>query len=203
MAINLVKGDKIKLEKDNGTKLTNICVGLNWGAIQKKGFLGIKSTETVDLDASVAVFADNNNLLETIYFGNLKSRDGSIKHSGDDRTGDEGGKDELDNEVITIDLTKVSSGATKIVVMLNSFKGQDFATIPYATMRVYEGTSKRVDSVFANYNISSDPKFAGFVALVLGKIYKHNGEWKVEAIGEPTRDKNLKDTITTVAQKFL
>lgn len=33
MAIRLEKGQRINLEKDNGAKLTNFCVGCNWGAI--------------------------------------------------------------------------------------------------------------------------------------------------------------------------
>ena len=51
MAIRLEKGQRINLEKNNGSKLTNICVGVNWGAIVKTGWFGIKSTEAVDLDA--------------------------------------------------------------------------------------------------------------------------------------------------------
>ena len=57
MAINLEKGQRINLEKSNGTKLQNICVGVNWGAIEKKGFFGTKK-EAVDLDASCAVYDD-------------------------------------------------------------------------------------------------------------------------------------------------
>jgi tellurium resistance protein TerZ len=58
MAINLEKGQRINLEKGNGSKLQNICVGINWGAIEKKGFLGMGgSKEAVDLDASCALFS--------------------------------------------------------------------------------------------------------------------------------------------------
>ncbi len=202
MPINLVKGEKIKLEKDNGTKLTELCVGLNWGAIQKKGFFGTK-TESVDLDSSVVLFDDKGFILDTIYYGSLKSRDGAIKHSGDDRSGDSGGDDGLDNEVITINLQQITANADRMFFILNSFKGQDFAEIPFARLRLYEGTSKKVINVFASYNIASDPKFSGHVSMILGKIYKHNGEWKVEALGEPTKDRSLKETIETIKKKFL
>ncbi|MBN2695000.1 tellurium resistance TerZ family protein [bacterium] len=202
MPINLVKGEKIKLEKDNGTKLTEICIGLNWGSIQKKGFFGTK-TETVDLDSSVVLFDSKGFILDTVYYGSLKSRDGAIKHSGDDRSGDSGGDDGLDNEVITINLKQITENADKMFFILNSFKGQDFASIPFARLRLYEGTPKKVVNVFASYNIASDPKFSGSVSMVLGKIYKHNGEWKVEALGEPTRDRSLKETIETIKKNFL
>ena len=76
MAINLQKGQRINLEKSNGSKLQNICVGINWGAIEKKGWFGGTSKEAVDLDASCALYDDNKNLLDIIYFGQLKSKDG-------------------------------------------------------------------------------------------------------------------------------
>ncbi|MCS3208730.1 TerD family protein [Bacteroides stercoris] len=68
MAIKLEKGQRINLEKNNGSKLTNICVGVNWGAIEKKGWFGTKTTEAVDLDASCAEFDAANNIVDKIWF---------------------------------------------------------------------------------------------------------------------------------------
>ena len=67
--INLVKGQKIDLKKSSGSSLENICLGLNWGMIEKKGFFGGIKKEAVDLDASCAVFDKDKNLLDTVYFG--------------------------------------------------------------------------------------------------------------------------------------
>jgi stress response protein SCP2 len=65
MAINLQKGQRISLEKTDGAKLQNICVGINWGAIEKKGLFGFGTTkEAVDLDASCALYDDQKRLLE-------------------------------------------------------------------------------------------------------------------------------------------
>lgn len=209
MAINLTKGQKISLKKENGGSLTNMCIGINWGAIDvvSKGFLGFgggdKKKEAVDLDASCALFDNDNKLLDVVYFGQLSSKDGSIRHSGDDRTGDVDGDDGLDNEVITVDLSRVSPNATKIAFVLNSFRGQDFATVPFATIRIYEGTPTRVDNIFATFNISGDPKFSGYVSMIMGKLYNRNGEWKFASIGEPTKDKKLEDTLKTVVQSYL
>lgn len=202
MAISLQKGQKISLVKENGAKLTNVCIGMNWGAIEKRGLFG-SNKETVDLDASCAVFDEQKKPLEVVYFGNLKSKDGSIKHSGDDLTGDMAGDDGLDNEVITIDFSKLSPAASFVAFVVNSFKGQDFATIPFASIRIYEGTPGRVDNEFAKYNIAKDPSFSGHVAMILGVFYKRNGEWKFNAIGQPTTDKKLQETMNTVAQRFL
>jgi tellurium resistance protein TerZ len=203
MAITLEKGQRINLEKSNGVKLLNVCVGVNWGAIESKGFFGQKKIEAVDLDASCATFDDNNKDLEVIYFRNLKSNNGSIKHSGDDLVGDTGGDDGLDNEIISVDLTKLDSKVTKIAFVLNSFKGQDFKSIPFASIRLYEGTASKVNEVIAKYDIANDSTFGGKVSMVLGVLYNKNGEWKFNAIGESTNDRDLKGTLSTVVSKYL
>ncbi|WP_025564027.1 TerD family protein [Psychromonas sp. SP041] len=200
MAISLQKGQKISLEKSNGSSLTNLCVGVNWGAITKKGFFGTK-TVAVDLDASCAVFDANKTLLDVVYFGKLKST--GIQHSGDDRTGDTDGDDGLDNEVINVNLSQLPANADQVVFVLNSFSGDDFKTIPFASIRLYEGTPTRVDSIHAVYDIANDAKFAGSVSMVLGKLYKHNGSWKFSALGETTNDKKLEQTVKTVETGYL
>ncbi|HWW40629.1 TerD family protein [Pedobacter sp.] len=204
MAINLQKGQRISLEKSNGSKLQNICVGINWGAIEKKGLFGFgKTKEAVDLDASCALFNDKKQLLDVIYFGSLKSKDGSIKHSGDDLTGDMGGDDGLDNEIITVDFGRLNPEVNHVAFVLNSFRGHDFGTIPFASIRIYEGTPTRVNEVFATYDIAHGSNFAGHVSMVMGIFYKKNGEWKFNAIGEPTKDRKLEDTVKTVTQSYL
>ena len=204
MAINLQKGQRINLEKTNGSKLQNICVGINWGAIEKKGMFGLgKTKEAVDLDASCALYDDNKKMTDIIYFGNLKSKDGAVKHSGDDQSGDMGGDDGLDNEVITLDFSQLNPAITYAAFVLNSFRGQDFGTIPFASIRIYEGTAKRVNEIFATYDIASGAGFAGHVSMVMGVFYKRNGEWKFNAIGEPTKDKKLEETIATVTKNYL
>jgi len=192
LAIDLVKGQRISLKKSDGSRLNTFCVGANWGAIEKKGFFGTKK-EAVDLDLSVAVFDENKNLVDIIYYGNLRGH--GIYHSGDDLTGDLDGDDGLDNEVIEINLSQVPNNVSNIVFILNSYKQQDFATIPFASIRLYEGTPTKVNNVYAVYNVASDPK--------LGKLYKKNNEWKFAAIGEPTKDRDLKSTVITVMNKYL
>lgn len=164
MAIRLEKGQRINLEKDNGAKLQSICVGVNWGAIKKKNWLGFTTTEAVDLDASCAQFDAQGNIIDKVWFRHLASNDGAIKHSGDDLTGDMDGDDGLDNEVITVDLHKVNPRTDKIAFVLNSFRGQDFKLIPFASIRIYEGTPTKVREVFATYDIANDPTFAGSVS---------------------------------------
>lgn len=203
MAINLTKGQRINLEKSNENKLQSICVGVNWGAIKRKYFWENRKMEVADLDASCATFDDKNNALEVVYFGNLRSRNRSIMHGSDDLTSDVDNDDGLDNEVITIDLAKLPSNVFKIAFVLNSFKGYDFKAIPFASIRIYEGTPSRVNEVFATYNIVNDASFAGSVSMVMGVFSKRDGEWEFNAIGETTKDKKLKETLATVVSKYL
>ena len=201
MAINLAKGQKINLKKDNGSDLNSFCVGANWGAIETKGLFGGTKKKAVDLDLSVGIFDANKNLAQVVYFGNLKSA--GVTHSGDDTTGDIDGDDGLDNEVIQINLSQIPSDIEHVVFVLNSYQGQDFATVPFASIRLYEGTPSRVNEVVATYNIASDSKFSGFVSMILGKLYRRNGEWKFSAIGEPTRDAKLEQTLMSVQRTYL
>lgn len=200
MAIDLKKGQKIDLTKGNGSKLSSFCVGANWGMIEKKGLFSGTKKVAVDLDLSVGLFDANKNLVNTVSFQNLSSP--GVNHSGDDLTGDEDGDDGLDNEVIQVALDSIPSNVEHVVFILNSFNGQDFATVPFAAIRLYEGTPERVNEVVAEFNIASDPKFKGYVSMILGKLYRRNGEWKFSAIGEPTRDGGISGTLNS-AKSFI
>lgn len=225
MAINLTKGQKIDLRKSNGEQLTNFCVGVNWGAIEtlKPGFLGIgtkKVVEDVDLDLSCIMTNTNGELVDWIYspdyngylqknnypLGKLTSKDFALKHSGDDRQGDVGGDDGLDNEIISVDLNKVSSDITQIFFFINIYlnPGQniDFSKIPFAKIRMYEGTPTRVNNVHSNFDVVTDSSYIGKGALILGKLYKRNNEWKFDAIGDPTDDRMFLQTIQKIISNY-
>lgn len=196
--IKLEKGQRIPLEKD-GNKLTQISIGVNWGAIKGGWF---SSDQPVDLDASVGLFDSSGRLLEKVYFGNKSSNNGSIKHSGDDRSGDLGGDDGKDNETITIDLQKVPESVQSIAFVLNSYTKIDFDKIPYAGIRVLEGINSAAKPLAA-YNVAHDAKFKGAVSMVLGKVYRHNDAWKFSAIGEPSTSQNLNETLDHFARNYL
>ena len=202
MAISLQKGQRVSLEKSDGSSLKKVCVGVNWGMIEKKK-LWWKEKIAVDLDASAAIFNANKELIDIVYFGKLISDCKAIIHSGDDLTGDEDGDDGLDNEVIEVDLSLITRNANQVVFLLNSYKGQDFKDIPFASIRIYEGTPERVVNLFATYDVANDIKFAGSVSMILGKLYTHQNNWKFHAIGDPTSDRDLKQTIIMVGDKYI
>lgn len=224
MAINLKKGQGIDLTKKSSSgsnsALAEFCVGVNWGAIEgsydidekKGGFLGFGGTTSkvtkhfktaVDLDASCALLHSNGSLLDVVSFKQLVSKDGAIVHSGDDTEGDLDGDDGLDNEVISVNLKGINPSVDKIVFFLNSYKKQDFATVPFASIRLYEGTPESVSNVLATYDIAADQSFKGFVSMIMGSLNKSNGEWKFNAIGDPTSAKDLEETLNVILKKYI
>ena len=94
MSVSLQKGQKISLSKEGGAGLSTVVMGLGWDAIATKGFFGFGSTpQEIDLDASCLMFDEQGALIDSVWFRQLKSKDGSIKHTGDNRTGDGYGDD--------------------------------------------------------------------------------------------------------------
>lgn len=230
MAINLQKGQRIDLRKKSGgaagaagggSSLNNFCVGVNWGAIEerkKKFFGGEKIVKrAVDLDLSCIMVMNDGNSFDHLYSpeydprmlqkvgfppGKLVSLDGALRHSGDDRTGDMEGDDGLDNEIITVDLARINPQVEQIFFFINNVGPEDFYSIPFAKIRMYEGTPTRVQSVFAEFDVVSDPSYSGRRAMIMGKLYKKNGEWKFNAIGDATPDANFLATIVNILKNY-
>lgn len=200
MAINLTKGQKISLKKDNGNKISSFCVGANWGAIETKGIFGTKN-KAVDLDLSAVLFDANNINTDIVYFGKLKAP--GINHSGDDTIGDTNGDDGLDNEIISVNLSQLNANVKQIVFVLNSYNLIVFDKIPFASIRLYEGSPQRVNEVFATYNIVNSQEFKNKMCMILGKLYLRNDEWKFSAIGQATNDKSLDNIIKNSIKNYL
>lgn len=223
MAINLTKGQRINLEKESGTKLTHFCVGCNWGAVTKPTFFGLsKKIVDVDLDLSCLMFDADGKTIDHIYSplyrfgdrnvglpnGKLDSLDRALHHTGDDRAGDQDGDDGLDNEIITVDLSLVSPMVHRIVFFLNiytdpntEFQG-DFSEIPYASIRMFEGTPNRVDKVFASYNVATKGNCHNMRSLVMGALYRRGTDWKFGAIGDAFPDRNIIELIGRVMRSY-
>jgi tellurium resistance protein TerZ len=218
MAINLTKGQRIDLRKGSGAELTDFCVGVNWGGIESRGFMGLtKKVEKVDLDLSAALLDSQGALCDHIYSplykpellnqfglppGKLSAANGALKHTGDDQAGDSGGDDGLDNEIITVNLNLVPSNVGQIFFFLNNCGKEDFSQIPYAKIRMYEGTPTKVKEVFASYNVAAESQYKGKSALILGRLYRKGSEWKFAAIGDPTEDTFVAQTVVRIAQSY-
>lgn len=222
MAINLEKGQKINLEKNSGSPLRQFCVGCNWGAITqaKKGLLGLFNQtvkQDVDLDLSCILLNGKGKLVDYIYSpeyrndflssngferGKLNTADGALHHTGDDRKGDLHGDDEEDNETIVVNLDAVNPDVEQIFFFLNNVGPEDFSQIPYASIRMYEGTPQNIKEVFAAYDVAAMPEYAGRRGLIMGKLYKRDGKWRFAAIGDATDDANLCHTMRRIMKKY-
>jgi tellurium resistance protein TerZ len=175
MAVNLQKGQKISLDKEAGVKLSKIIMGLGWDPVKTKGFLGFGSkTQEVDLDASCILFDGQGSPVDAAWFRQLKSKDGSVVHNGDNRTGAGDG----DDEQISVDLTRVPANVKSLVFTVNSFTGQNFSQIENATCRIINAANNQE---VARFNLST---LGAHNAQIMAKLYRHGDEWKMHAIGE-------------------
>lgn len=178
MGINLQKGQKISLAKESGTTLSKIIMGLGWDAKKTggllKGMFGGSASESIDLDASCILFDDANKVVDTVWFRQLKSRDGSVTHTGDNRTGEGEG----DDEQIIVLLDKIPPNVKSLVFTVNSFTGQTFDAVENAYCRIVDGNTR---NEIARYTLSAQGSHS---AQIMAKVYRHNDEWKMHAIGE-------------------
>lgn len=189
MAINLQKGQKISLDKEAGVKLTRILMGLAWDPVKTKGFLGFGSkTQDIDLDASCILFDAQGRPTDVAWFRQLKSKDGSVVHTGDNRTGAGDG----DDEQISVDLTRVPANVKSLVFTVNSFTGQSFSQVENATCRIVNATNNQE---VARFNLST---LGPHTAQIMAKLYRHNDEWKMHAIGETGTGRTFDDLMPQI-----
>ena len=191
MSVNLSKGQRINLSKEV-EGLSKIMVGLGWDAAKQSGgilnHLFGSTSYSIDCDASAITMGNGNKYRACIYYGNLS--EDNVYHHGDNLTGDGDG----DDEQITVDLAHLSSEIKRIVFVVNIYncteRKQDFGLIKNAYIRlVDESTGKEI----CKYNLSDD--YAGKTAMIFAEVYRNNGEWKFNAIGQGTNDASISQLI--------
>ena len=174
MAINLQKGQKINLTKGGGG-LRSVMVGLGWDVN------AFDSGADFDLDAA-AFMVDSNGKCQTekefVFYGNLEHPSGAIKHMGDNRTGDGEG----DDEQIEVNLADIPANIEKIAFTATIYdaetRRQNFGQVSNAYIRL---VNVETNEEIIRYDLGED--FSIETAVVVGEIYRHNGEWKFNAIG--------------------
>jgi len=196
MAINLQKGQKISLSKEAGEGLNKVIMGLGWDQKKSAGgggllgglFGGGGGGDAIDLDASCVMFDDNNKLVDTVYFGHLKSKDGSVTHTGDNRTGAGDG----DDEQIIVELDKVPATIKSLVFTVNSYTGQSFNSVENAFCRMVDA---KTNTEIARYTLSAQ---GSHTAQIMAKVYRHGGEWKMHAIGENGTGRTIENLLPQI-----
>lgn len=181
--INLQKGQKISLAKVGEDGLKNILVGLGWDPA-KKGLFGGHCD--IDCDASAVILGKGDKYKGCVYYGNRSQF--NVIHHGDNLTGAGVG----DDEQITIKLNSLDADVEKIVFVVNIYactsRKQDFGMIDNAYIRF---ENQDTGEELCRYNLSDDYK--GKTAMIFGELYKHNDEWKFNAMGQGTYDTSVSE----------
>ena len=175
MGINLGKGERINLSKE-APSLKKVGVGLGWDT---------NSTDTgddFDLDASVFMLGANEKIpteKHFIFYNNLTSPDNSIKHTGDNLTGVGDG----DDETILVELGKVDATINELVFVVTIHdaekRKQNFGQVRNAFIRLYD---QETNKEIAKYELDED--FSKETAIEFGKLYKKDGQWRFQAVGQ-------------------
>ena len=193
MALNLQKGQKIDLTKGNAG-LKKVIVGLGWDAVG--GGVATRSL-SIDCDAMAVLlqsgrFVDNADLVS---FKNLNHISGCVNHKGDNLTG----AGEGDDEQIVVDLASMPERYDRVVfavvIYMALAKKQTFGMIKNAFIRIINADNNQE---LCRYNLSDDPSYADKTDMLFGELYRHNGEWKFNAIGEGV----IEGSVEKVALRF-
>lgn len=174
MPINLTKGQKVDLTKGN-PNLKNILVGLGWDVNT------FDSGADFDLDAAafmVGVSGKCPTEKEFVFYGNLEHESGAVLHMGDNLTGAGDG----DDEQIKIDLTKIPANIDRIVFTVTIYEAQErrqnFGQVSNSFIHIVD---EDTGTDLIQYDLGED--FSIETAVVVGELYRKNGEWKFNAIG--------------------
>ena len=174
MALSLSKGGNISLSKE-APGLTRVLVGLGWDA---------RATDGGDFDLDASAFLLNatgkvRSDADFIFYNQLKSQDGSVSHTGDNRTGDGDG----DDEAIEINLAKVPAEVAKVAIAVTIHDAEprrlNFGMVSNAYVRV---VNQETNQEVARYDLAEDASTE--TALIFAEVYRHNGEWKFKAVGQ-------------------
>lgn len=184
MTISLTKGSTLSLAKNAG--LDRVVMGLGWDAAKSSGLMGRLfggGGGEIDLDASVLVFDRSGQVLDTVWFRQLRGMGGAIRHSGDNRTGDGDG----DDETISVDLGSLPANVVSLVFTVNSFTGQNFNAVDNAVCRLVDA---RGSKELCRYVLSEKGAHTGVIMAVLTR---KTGSWEIKAIGETMSGRTVQD----------
>jgi tellurium resistance protein TerD len=174
MAISLSKGQKVDLTKTN-PGLTKVVVGLGWDTNKYDG------GNDFDLDSSVFLLGDNGKVTsesDFVFYNNTQGANGAVVHTGDNRTGDGEGDDEQVKINLPVIPANIQRVAFTITIHEAEKRSQNFGQVSNAYARIF---NEETGEELIRYDLGED--FSIETALVVGELYRHNGEWKFSAIG--------------------
>ena len=189
MSVKLQKGQKVSLSKEHAG-LSKIIVGLGWDEVQQQRSFFAPKPQDIDCDAFALLLVDGKlaSSQDIVYYGSLKHNSGSVVHMGDNLTGAGDG----DDEQIVIDLNRVPAQYDRIVLAVNIYQAyerrQHFGMIQNAFIRLVDA---RNNNEMCIYNLTEN--YSKQTAMLFGEVYRYNGEWKFNAVGQGTTDGSISD----------
>jgi tellurium resistance protein TerZ len=180
--IELTQGQELTLPTVNGETLTKVQMAVGWDHSPTAGFMG-SGAAPIDLDASAVQFAGGQ-FFDLAFFNHLATRDGSVVHLGDNTTG----KGQGDDEVITVDLSRVYAKVDSILFLVTSYQGHSLEYIRNAYCRLVDDH----DTELARFTITLGVRETG---LVMAKLCRDGSSWKLVAIGTGIALKTPTDSI--------
>jgi tellurium resistance protein TerZ len=188
--VSLTKGQSISLAKSGGGSLTRVTMGIGWDVKKASGLgrLFGGGGGDVDLDASCLMFDSARQMVDAVWFRQLQSQDGSIIHTGDNRTGAGDG----DDEQIIVDLTRLPAGVATLVFTVNSFTGDTFDKIENAFCRLVDTTT---DIETARFDLTGAGSHTG---QIMATIKRDGAGWSMKAIGQRTTGRTFHDMMPMI-----
>ncbi|MFJ8666020.1 TerD family protein [Streptomyces sp. NPDC093600] len=181
--VSLQKNQTVSLVKGGRPLLSQVKMGLGW----EPAYRG----KDIDLDASVIAYGPQRNHLDSCYFGKLSILNGSVKHSGDNLTGEGAG----DDEVIVVDLGRLPADATGLVFTVNSFSGQKFTEVAKAYCRLMDAAT---GEELVRFDLTTAEPQTG---VMMAKLIKQfSGEWEMTAMGEFVKSRTVRGMVKPAAQ---
>ncbi|MBF4614665.1 TerD family protein [Curtobacterium sp. VKM Ac-1376] len=188
MGLSLQKGQALSLTKSDGSALSRVRLGLGWDAVAaKRGLFGGRKEAEVDLDASAIFFDAQGTAVDYVWFNQLRSKDGSAQHTGDNLTGAGDG----DDETIRIDLGAVHSTVAQIVFVISSYSRQTFDNVQNAFCRVVDDSTAGSPEV-VRYQLTES---GTHTAMVMAKVARTGAGWTFTAIGERANGRTVQDLV--------
>jgi tellurium resistance protein TerZ len=184
VSVNLSKGQTVSLVKSGGGTLSKVRMGLGWDAVKKKGMFGGMKNQSIDLDASCLLFDAGGHLLDQVWFQQLKSKDGAIKHTGDNLTG----QGEGDDETIQVNLQTLPANVMHLVFTVNSYSGQKFNQVARAYCRLLDSGRELV-----RYELTEAPANTGVLMCRMSR--QPDGTWTMTALGRFSDGKSVKKMV--------
>ena len=167
----LTTGQEIELVDASGAPLTRIRLGLGWDKEATAGAIGTGAPD-IDLDASAVQFAGGR-LFDLVFYNNLRTRDGSVEHLGDNLTG----RGEGDDEVITVDLARVHGPVDRIVLLVSSYQGHTLEWVANAYCRVLDDHDVELARVSLTLGVPE-------TGIAMATLRRDGDRWRLRAIGE-------------------